>query len=759
MVVLRYLLYSRLPLVLGFGLVLSSTAMPAAAAQNQKLDDKAPVHFDARDLSHDETGQIITATGDVVMTQDGRTVTADKVVYNLQSDTVVASGNVVFTDVNGDKHYADEVEFQNSMKNGFVEGLQTFLVDGSRFKAKSGTHTGGTRTVMKDASYTPCESCENTEPVWQIKASEVKHDKDAHSISYRNARFEVLGVPVAYTPYFSHPDGSVKRKSGFLTPSAGYKSDLGAFVESGYYWSVRPDQDFTLGAVVMTQESPMLKGEWRQRWQDASLLAQSSVAYSSRNNERGGARVVEDEELRGNLRAQGLWDINQKWRSGLEIDVVSDRQYLRQYDFDEKDVLENQAYVERFSGRDYFTGRMIAFQDTRVEEEREDQPNILPEIEASFLGEPGSVPLLGGRWSADINALGLTRFNEDQDMARTSLGLGWERRIVSDFGLLTTLNADARADLYQVNDRRGYRTDSSIDRTSTETRGFGSLSGQSSYPIAKTIENGRLVLEPLAALTLAPNVKNNRDIPNEDSEDIQLDVINLFESNRFPGIDRIEDHSHVTYGMKAGIYGEDGSHGDVFLGQSYRMSEDDNPFATGSGLEKQQSDVVGQITGVYQEDYSLSYRFQLDNEGLSSERHEFEARAQISNLNLSTRYLFAKGLDGTEITESREQIENAASYDITENWRVRGAARHDLGEDEGLRKAIMGLDYIGQCFSWSVTGERNLTSEVSGDSGTEVMFRIGLKNLGEFETTGISLDSSSSRDDDNEREQDRELGR
>lgn len=92
---------------------------------------------------------------------------------------------------------------------------------------------------MESASYTPCEPCKKNPDkpvVWQIKASEVTHDEEEHRISYRNARFELYGVPVAYTPYFSHPDGSIERKSGFLSPTFSLDSELGFSVGTSYYW-------------------------------------------------------------------------------------------------------------------------------------------------------------------------------------------------------------------------------------------------------------------------------------------------------------------------------------------------------------------------------------------------------------------------------------------------------------------------------------------------------------------------------------------
>ena len=703
---------------------------------------ESPVDLQADKLVHDDSGQIVTASGDVVLIQDGKTVKADEIVYNLMQDTVVATGNVEFTDLNGDKHYAERAEFNNALKDGFVEGLKTFLVDGSRFKASNGRHVGGNTTIMKDAFYTPCDSCENhpdEAPLWQIRASEVEHDKENKVVRYRNARFEVKGVPVAYLPYFAHPDGSVKRKSGFLTPSVGFKSDLGAFAQGSYYWNIAPDKDLTAGLMVMSDAAPLGTIQWRQRWANASLIADGSFTYSARTESDSGVNVEKDEEFRGNISVDGLWNINNKWRSGINIDVASDDQYLRQYDFDSDDVLENEIYVERFSGRDYAVGRLLAFQDLRVEENREDQPHVLPEIQASFIGDPGQVPIIGGRWSVDASLLGLLRDDNEQDMNRVHTALGWKRRFVSDYGLVSVLDANAQGTLYYVNDRTGSSSSNNIERNSKEARAFGYINALTSYPMAKNFGGSQMIVEPLVSVNVSPHISIDDDIPNEDSQDVQIDTLNLFEANRFPGVDGVEDSSHVTYGLRTGLYGHDGSYGEVFLGQSYRFEEDDNPFTEGSGLDERDSDVVGQISGSYQDDYTLDYRFQLDNKHLTSQRHEVDATAILGDLTLSSRYLYAKGLEGTDISETREQIRNSASYYINDNWRVFGSARHDLGDNPGLRKANFGVDYIGQCISLSMIGQRTLTDDTSGDSGTEVMFRIGLKNLGEFETSGVQI--------------------
>ncbi|MGH1403307.1 MAG: LPS-assembly protein LptD [Alphaproteobacteria bacterium] len=718
-------------------LVLLSLSVPAFA---QGDVSKSPVDLQADRLVHDESGQKVTARGDVILIQDGKTVKADEIIYYLQDDKVIAIGNVEFTDVTGDRHLSDRVEFSNALKDGFVEGLTTFLADGSRFKASNGRHEGGQKTLMKDAFYTPCDTCKGGKdivPLWQIRASEVEHDKETKTVAYRNARFEVKGMPVAYFPYFSHPDNTVKRKSGFLTPSAGYKSDLGAFIQSSYYWSIAPDKDATFGVVAMTNEAPLGLVEWRQRWKDASLKANGSFTYSERTDSVAGVDVIQDRELRGNLEIDGRWDINNKWRSGVKIDVTSDDQYLRQYDFDSDNVLENEIYAERFSGRNYAAARLLAFQDVRIEENRQDQPHVLPEIEAHFLGEPGDIPVFGGRWSADASILGIVRDDDQQDVNRLYAALGWKRRLVSDYGFVSTVDLHGQTAFYRINDRDG-----TADDNSDEVRSFAYANFMTSYPVVKAFESAQAILEPVASITIAPHLGGDDEIPNEDSQDVQLDSLNLFEANRFPGVDGVEDQTHVTYGLKGGLYGHEGSFGEAFLGQSYRFDEDDNPFGQGSGLDDQNSDLVGRVSGGYQNDYRLDYRFQLDNENLSSQRHEVDATLKFDKLTLSSQYLFAKGLEGTDIDATREQIKNSAEYYIDDQWRLFGSARHDLGDDPGLRKANLGLDYIGQCVSWSIIGEKTLTDDASGDSATEIFLRIGFKNLGELATSGVQVGGS-----------------
>lgn len=721
----------------GFG----SISIAAAPPPNSQI----PVDFTANALEHDDLAQVITASGDVVLIQGKRKLTADKVIYNLKTDQARAIGHVVLTQPDGEIYKADEAQLNSGMKDGFVKGLRGFLTDGSRFTAKNATRARGVILTLDDASYTPCEPCKSDPsrpPVWQIVADEVVHNKEEARISYKNARFELGGVPVAYMPYFSHPDGSVKRKSGFLTPKAGFSSSLGAMYAQDYYWNIAPDKDATIGLMVATDVAPAINGEYRQRFKDAELKASGSLTYSDYVDSNAGESIAQDADVRGHLFAEAKWDMNDKWRSGVNVNIATDDQYLNQYDISGEDLLENEIYAERFDDRDYASARMIAFQDLRTSTNKVDQPLVLPEVKANFMGDPNAA--LGGRWEVKTSALSLQREGGGQDVTRGTVETGWQRRFTQDIGLVSKMDITARGDAYYVNDRAGISVGDS--RSGSATRGFTQANWESRYPVAKRFEKAQLVVEPILAVVAGTNA-STRDsgIPNEDSQDVYLDSLNLFEPNRFPGYDRIEDRSRATYGLRTGLYGDNGDSGEVFIGQSRRFNHKNNPFPTGSGLSDKESDYVGYVTADIGKHLNANYRFQLEDTNMTSQRHEAELNIALGPVSIGSRYFYIRGQEdenGDKVA-SREQVRGGARVRLHENWAMHASAQYELATpDEGLRSATYGIDYLGQCITLSAIGERTLTNDSSGDDDTKIMFRIGLKNLGEFQTSAINIGSS-----------------
>jgi len=196
------------------------------------LHAAAPVEsrLSAEEFVYDADAEVVRAQGDVRLTQSGQSLQAKTIVYNIRDDVAYAQGGVILTDESGDRHYADLVELNDTMRRGLVQNLYSEFKDGSRLWAKQAVRESEQRHVLKDARYTPCQACEDdpdNTPQWALRASEVTHDKENATIEYRNARFEAWGVPLAYNPYFSHPDGTIVQKSGFLKPEFGLGRDYG----------------------------------------------------------------------------------------------------------------------------------------------------------------------------------------------------------------------------------------------------------------------------------------------------------------------------------------------------------------------------------------------------------------------------------------------------------------------------------------------------------------------------------------------------
>lgn len=732
-------------------LIFISSFVSFAQAQDVSGTDgnqsAAPVSFDAERLFYDDQMETVVALGDVRLEQAGRVLYADQIIYNVGQDFALAQGNVELHEKEGTIYSADHLELSDQMRIGYVQMLRGTLPDGSRFFAEEGERNqiDGDRVIMNDASYTACPACKKhpeKSPIWQLKAEKVVHHRDEQRISYKNATFDAKGVPIVWLPYFSHPDGTVDQKSGIIDPELGFDSKLGTFAGASYYYALGQDKDLTVGTTIYSDVAPLASAEYRQRFADAEIQARGTLTYSSRTDQIAGEGDNTDKEKRGHIEVDGLWDINNNWRAGFDINLTSDEQYLREYDISDEDILENELYVERFSGRNYASGRILGFQDVRVLDERTDQPNVLPELTASFLGKPNQI--IGGRWAVDLSALELNRDGGGQDLGRVSTKLGWQRHDVTRFGMLTTIDLSAQGDVFYISDLERATDNSGRSRDDTETRFLPKAHVKTSYPFANNIADGRVqaVIEPIASITAAPNIGDQDPIPNEDSEDARIDQSNLFLSNRFPGYDRIEDRSHISYGLNSGLYGLGGSELSTFIGQSYAFDDEDNLFPRGSGLEEQDSDVVATVTAKYRENLEVNYRTQLDNATLRSRRHEVGARLSHERVSLRSYYFYTKPLEGTELTESREQYRGSTQIKLADQWYFGAGTVYDLGEDPGLREADFSLEYIGECISIGTFLERDLTSDTSGDSDTELFIRIGLKSLGNFKTSSIALDSS-----------------
>src|SRR3546814_6443322 len=108
---------------------------------------------------------------------------------------------------------------------------------------------------------------------------------------------------------------------------------------------------------------------------------------------------------------------------------------------------------------------------------------------------------------------------------------------------------------------------------------------------------------------------------SEDARAVELEDSNLFALNRFPGYDRFEDSTRITYGLEY-EFDRPGLAIDAVIGQSYRLNRRPTLFPDGIGLSGRVSDIVGRTTIRYKEFVRLRHRYRLDKDSLSIRRNE-----------------------------------------------------------------------------------------------------------------------------------------
>ncbi|MGE5145801.1 MAG: LPS-assembly protein LptD, partial [Candidatus Eiseniibacteriota bacterium] len=349
------------------------TALPAAA-QNVKLDRVTPVLITADEVNYDRDRDTVVAKGHVEVSQGPRVLKADEVMYNQKTKIVLATGHVSVLEPGGEVLFADRMEVKDDLKEGVIEHFSALFPDDTRIVANGAVRTEGNRTVMKKAVFSPCKLCQEDPrraPVWQVKAREIIHDQAAQDVEYHDAWLEMFGIPVAYTPYLTHPDPTVKRRTGLLAPIFGSDSELGFLMKEPYFITLGPDKDLTLTPMVTTKERAQISADYRQRFLNGALAASGSFTRVKRKDDNGNDTA--EEQNRGHILATGRYDIDNTWRAGFKGGWVTDDTYFRRYrispdlnlagsSLEERQLtstispdqtLTSTGFVEGFRGRDY----------------------------------------------------------------------------------------------------------------------------------------------------------------------------------------------------------------------------------------------------------------------------------------------------------------------------------------------------------------------------------------------------------------------
>lgn len=708
--------------LMGFSVLTSASAV--AQDDSINLDD---IEFTADRLVYDQdTGQV-RALGNVEVHKDGYSLLAGEVTYNEKSGVVEAIGAVTLIDPAGHKLIAPKITVRNSLKDAFIEDVRLLLADGSQiagFKAERVASKG--LTTLDRAVYSPCKVCvgdSDDDPLWQIKAVRVTHDQNKKRLYYDSAFLEVLGLPVMWVPYFSHPDPTVDRANGLLPVEIYQLPEMGVVLALPYYHSFSPSKDMTIKPIFNSKENPVLAAEYRQHFGVGQFDLNGSITYTDERDELN--LVTGRNEFRGHFFSTGKFKHSDRWRSSYQINWASDDTYMRRYGFSREDSLMSDYTLEGFFGRSYFSTKTIAFEGLRIEDIRGLTGFAIPLIDAEYIPK---YKLFGGTFTAKANALALHRF-EGLDTRRLSASAEWQRHMVFTNGFVVEAEALIRGDLYNIGDADRPDDPAFGGTNGTEARSLARVSANLSYPLIKYGSDNSQMLEPIIEITLAPNVRTSNIISNEDSRAFELNDLNIFSSDRTSGLDLWESGSRLTFGLRYHYEGDDFNFS-VMGGQSWRKNARNDLFVPGTGLEDNYSDFIGRYELNYKDWIDISHRFRLDHKTLSIKRNEVNAVFGPSNIRLRLGYLRLNRQLNFINQEDREELRADLLYKLNDKWNFQGSAIENLTHGIKGVEYGFGLNYNDECFEFSVQFTERFTKDRDIEPGSSIMFRFKLLSLG-----------------------------
>jgi LPS-assembly protein len=747
---------------------------PRVASDGQML-------VQAVEVDYDYNNSRVSAVGNVQLFYNGTSVEADKVIYDQKTKRLHAEGNIRMTDAEGRITYANSLDLSDDYRDGFVDSLRVDTADSTRMAATRADRTGGNYTVFQNGVYTACAPCRDDPrkpPLWQVKGARIIHDQSEKMLYFETAQLEFFGVPIAYLPYFSTPDPTVKRKSGFLMPGYTEASGYGFGLEVPYYWAIAPDYDATFSPRITTKQGVLFQAEFRQRLIDGAYQIR---AYGIDQFDPGAfAGQPGDRQFRGGVETKGQFAINDKWAWGWEGVYLSDFTFFNDYRLSQyRDPMNSfltlptdaisQLYLTGVGNRSFFDLRSIYYLSYSGNQQQ--VPVIYPVLDYFNVF---NYPILGGEVSYKTNFVNLSRNEEVFDPITTPaslLGLctltsadplartpsqcllrgfpgtytrltvegQWRRSFTDSAGEIWTPFAILRADAINANVSNQPGVANFLPVGDTQAlRVMPTVGLEYRYPFINVQPWGSTTVEPIAQVIIRPNESYAGKLPNEDAQSLVFDASNLFSVDKFSGYDRVEGGGRANVGVQTTTQFDRGGTVNVLFGESYQLFglnsfavRDSTNTGLDSGLETPRSDYVARINYSPNRTYTFSVRGRLDEQTWNVERFEAEAKANFDRWSIGLVYGNYAAQPELGYLTRREGLLANGSVKITANWVATGAARWDL-EANKINQYVIGAGYVDDCFVMAanyVTSYNYATGSAPPVLGHAYMLQIGLRTL------------------------------
>ena len=610
------------------------------------------------------------------------------------------NGEILGSDVSA---YLNSEEFKINKKNDPRVMANTFRInkDKSTFK----------KSIFTMCGYRTNKQNKDLCPPWTIQASQMLHDNKKKTIYYDNAVIKVYNIPIFYLPKLSHPDPSVKRRTGFLSPTLNDTKNLGLGLKLPYYFAINEDKDFTLTNRLYLDENPLIIGEYRQAFKKSNLIF--NMGYTE------GYKKTSDKKVGGDKshffsKFTHNFDTKDGTISDLTIKTqdVSNDKYLKLYKLDSDLVDYNQNYLENSfnysrSANDYFLSVDASIFETLNETYNDKYEYILPEIlYDKNLYQKDNLGILDLQTNLKIS---------NYDTNKTSKILindfDWSSK---DYSFKNGISGKIIGKLKNVNFEK-----KNIEnfKHSVTNELHGAIGYLSKLELIKdTGSNKQNLLTPKFLLRYAPGSMRKE----EDGSKLTPD--RAFSIDRSDQTYNLEKGLSATIGFDFEIKEEDKNF-EFSIGQIISDKEN-KKMGSVSSLDEKMSDLVGYSNLKIGEKLDVKYKFGLDQNYNDLNYNEIESTLNFSKLSFGINYLQEKKHIGND-----EYLKTNIGYNTARNQKLVFENKRNLVRDSS-EYYDLSYEYFNDCLRAGLVFRREFYNDSELEPENSLMFKISLIPFG-----------------------------
>ncbi|MGC3982519.1 MAG: LPS assembly protein LptD [Steroidobacteraceae bacterium] len=705
----------------------ANSAVPAMSRKPGSLKDSAklPVNLQFDSVEAAINGDI-KLMGNAQVQQGERRMNADELIYNPGRNDAVAKGPVQYEDADLQVNGTDA---SMNADGGASVAQASFIL-----KTTAGRGTAQNIQVspegnvsLDSARYTTCPPGSTD---WELQLSDLNINQETNTGTGRNVRLEFKGIPIFYTPWISFPVGN-QRKSGFLFPSLGGSSRGGNALATPWYWNLAPNYDDTITPAYDTSRGFKLDNEFR--YLGEATKASVVTGYLPHDNKT--------RDWRGLVQLLYRHDFNDVLRLNVDAADVRDNEWFE--DFGQTRDVTSLVYLARTvtvgAYSDNWLGKLNV-QNLQVIDSTiplTDRPyTMLPQLTVQ-----GRQPLpFGAEFNLDSELTYFTRGEVDTATQIKSI-TGARLNLVPELSL--PLRA---AGMYVTPSAAWHYTSYQLQNTAAGADRTPSLSAPA-YAVDTGMVFERLSSNQRRLYTLEPRMlysyipyREQSDLPLFDTGMPDFSLVQLFQTNRFSGPDRLGDANQLSAGVttrmldpNTGSQFLSGTLGQAFYFKSPCVTSLVQTACNAATISDRSSDIIGQLSLAAYKNWSVNLGMQWNPAGGGSERGDVSLQYRpAGNRTINLGYNYDRG--------TVEQWVSSFAWPIGSTWSAYGRVVYSR-LDQKFLDHFAGLEYRSCCWNVRAVVGRAVTTR-SGEYDTQYKVQLELKGLSSVGTADAFLESS-----------------